>query len=551
MDKRNIDADGRVKLKDLHAAYSAMEVNLLIAQGMEAEVMGQLVTTAITSILEVPVAALGFLDKDGNWLVVGQQDKLLLDAAVAEELASLLADNLAEQAFNNIGWLWLGDFPSAAGMVPEPLAKLSVRSLLVLPVRTISNSFGVMMVGKEVAQDYTLNQQLLVSTVVNQVAIALENRQLYEISQQEIAERKQVEEILVESEEKFRRMFEDSRSGMVLLDQEGRYTKVNKAMTEILGYSEQELLSMGPKDITYRGDITTDNLITKQLWTGESDGLSTEKRFLHKDGRVIWGAITVSPIRDSNGQTMYMLGQMQNITERKKTDQIKDEFIGMVSHELKTPLTVITGSLRVLANQGLSEKQTRELLQNAIDSTDVMTDIVENLLELSRSQAGQMVLNTEPTDVVKIAQDVAQELQSKSATHRLIVDSTSEQVIALADPVKVERILYNLMENAIKYSPKSGDVNVSAQRQDNQVIVEVSDQGIGISREDQSRLFRSFERIDAYQTHSIAGIGLGLRVCHLLVAALNGRIWVESEPGKGSSFFFTLPAADSDNQAGS
>lgn len=162
-----------------------------------------------------------------------------------------------------------------------------------------------------------------------------------------------------------------------------------------------------------------------------------------------------------------------------------------------------------------------------------------------------MVLNTEPTDVVKIAQDVAQELQSKSATHRLIVDSTSEQVIALADPVKVERILYNLMENAIKYSPKSGDVNVSAQRQDNQVIVEVSDQGIGISREDQSRLFRSFERIDAYQTHSIAGIGLGLRVCHLLVAALNGRIWVESEPGKGSSFFFTLPAADSDNQAGS
>lgn len=491
----------------------------------------------------------------------------------------------------------------------------------------------------------------------------------------EMSERKQVEETLIESEEKFRKVFEDSRSGMSLFDQQGRYIKVNKALTEILGYSEPELLSMGAKDITYQGDITPDDIIVQQLWTGESDGFSAEKRFVHKDGHVIWSAITVSPIRDSNGQTMYLLGQIENITERKQveealrvseqnfhnsldnsplgirivnterenlyvnqamldiygysnieeftniipqerytpesharylerearrtrgeviadpyeisifrkdgkichllssrqkiiwngeihtmviqediterkvTDQIKDEFIGMVSHELKTPLTVIMGVLNVLANHGLSEKEVFELLNDAISSADVMADIVENLLELSRSQAGHLILQVEPTDVVEIAQTIARRLRNKLAIHRLIVDSSSGPAVALADAVKVERILHNLVENAIKYSPKGGDVRVSAHRQDNQLVVEVSDQGIGISREDQSRLFQSFERIDAYKTNSIAGIGLGLRVCRLLVEALGGRIWIESEPGKGSSFFFTLPVAESNNQA--
>lgn len=364
----------------------------------------------------------------------------------------------------------------------------------------------------------------------------------------EISERKQVEKTLIESEERFRRVFEDSRNGMMLVDQQGRYIKVNKAMTEILGYSEPELLSMGSKDITYQGDITSDSKIVQQLWTGESDGFSAEKRYVHEDGCVIWGAITVSPIHDSDGKTRYVLVQVENITERKQAEQIKDEFIGMVSHELKTPLTIMMGALNVLTNQELSEEQARELMQDASSSVDTMVGIVENLLELARSQSDRMILHLEPTDVVKIAREVARELQRKSAAHRLIVAPASEKAIALADPVKVERILCNLIENAIKYSPNGGDVRISAQRQDNQVIVEVSDQGIGISRQNQSRLFQSFERINAYKTNSIAGIGLGLRVCRLLVEVLGGRIWVESKPGKGSTFFFSLPAADDDNQ---
>ena len=238
------------------------------------------------------------------------------------------------------------------------------------------------------------------------------------------------------------------------------------------------------------------------------------------------------------------------ITERNKTDQIKDEFIGMVSHELKTPLTVTVGALSVLMNQELPEHHVRELLEDAIGSADQMADIVENLLELSRSQAGRLDLEVRPTDVVGVAEIIARAFQGRSAIHRVTVDSSSGRAIVQADPIKVERILHNLVENAIKYSPEGGDVRVSAERRDDQVVVAVSDQGIGIAPEDQSRLFQSFERIGAYQTNNVAGIGLGLRVCRLLVEALGGRIWTESEPGKGSTFFFTLPGADGDSRTG-
>ncbi len=231
-----------------------------------------------------------------------------------------------------------------------------------------------------------------------------------------------------------------------------------------------------------------------------------------------------------------------------KTYLINDEFFVLFSIEHKTPLTVIIGVLNVLANPGMSEQQTRELLQDAIGSADVMANIVENLLELSRSQSGRVVLHLEPTDVVQIAWNIARGLRDKLTIHHITIDSPSEPAIVLADAVKIERILYNLIENAVKYSPKGGDIKISVHRRDGRVLVGVSDRGIGISRKDQSRLFQSFERIDAYKTNSIAGVGLGLRVCRLLVEVLGGRIWVESKPGKGSAFFFTLPAAENDNR---
>ncbi len=170
-----------------------------------------------------------------------------------------------------------------------------------------------------------------------------------------------------------------------------------------------------------------------------------------------------------------------------------------------------------------------------------MANLVENLLELSRQQSGRLMLQAEPSNVKEITRGVLKKLQNKSSIHRLIDNVPARLPVVRADPVRVERILYNLVDNAIKYSPGGGEVQVSARRDGDFLQVGVTDQGPGISRDDQARLFQSFERLGATVKGSIQGTGLGLRVCRILSEAHGGRIWVESEKGNGSTFLFTLP----------
>ncbi|MBI2850262.1 MAG: histidine kinase, partial [Chloroflexi bacterium] len=230
-----------------------------------------------------------------------------------------------------------------------------------------------------------------------------------------------------------------------------------------------------------------------------------------------------------------------DITERKKTERLKDEFIGMVSHELRTPLTVIMGALHVLTAAGLKEEEKQEMLQDAIQGTDNLAGIVDNLLELSRYQADRLTLNKKQADIVHITRDVLKQLQVKSGIHRLTIDLPEGLPAVEVDSTRVERILFNLVQNAIKYSPSGGEVRVSAQLRDGEMVVCVSDQGDGIAPDDQKKLFQSFEQLGIENRNAMQGVGLGLKVCRTLVEAHGGRIWVESEPGKGSAFRFTLP----------
>jgi signal transduction histidine kinase len=223
----------------------------------------------------------------------------------------------------------------------------------------------------------------------------------------------------------------------------------------------------------------------------------------------------------------------------RKMETMKDEFIGMVSHELKTPITVLMGSIYTALSEGISKEEARQLLKDAASSTESLAGIIDNLLDLSRAQANRLVIKKEPVDIAQIVHNVTDKLKGRSAIHRLVVDVPKGLAAVAADHLRVERVLYNLMENAIKYSPRGGDVVVFAQQKDDYLTIGVKDSGMGISAEDQARLFAPFERLET--ADGIGGIGLGLNVCRRLIEAHGGRIWVESQPGEGSTFFFTLP----------
>jgi signal transduction histidine kinase len=211
----------------------------------------------------------------------------------------------------------------------------------------------------------------------------------------------------------------------------------------------------------------------------------------------------------------------------------------MVSHELRTPLTIITGAVHTAMLEGLPPEELPALLQEAISGAESLADILDNLLELSRYQANRLSLSFAQTKIRQVLDNVVMQLKGKSTIHQLIVDIPEQLPLVSADRIRLERIMHNLIENAMKYSPKGGEVKIVARHDGSSLTVSVSDQGIGISPESQLRLFQPFQRLSDH--FGIKGLGLGLSVCQRLVEDHAGRIWVESQLGKGSTFYFSIP----------
>jgi len=352
-----------------------------------------------------------------------------------------------------------------------------------------------------------------------------------------LAERK-----LADSEVRHRKLFETAEDGIMVIDAENwRITDTNSFLERMSGYSKQEVFG---RDLWQLGLFKDTETVRMAFADAQNGGSPCCKELMleTRNGR----AIPVDFVGNSfsiDGRKLIQCN-IRDVSERKKAEKTKDEFIGMVSHELKTPLTIMIGDLYTLANERLPKKDRQQLLQDALISSESLAGIVENLLELSRYQANRTVLHQQTVDIGQIARDVKGKLQNRSAMHRLTVDLMPGLPLVFADPVRVERILYNLVENAIKYSPDGGEVKTSIRRENENLVVGVSDQGTGISPLDQPRLFQSFEQLGITNRSAMQGVGLGLKVCRTLVEAHNGRIWVESEPGKGSTFFFTLPLGE-------
>ena len=225
----------------------------------------------------------------------------------------------------------------------------------------------------------------------------------------------------------------------------------------------------------------------------------------------------------------------------RKIDQLKDEFIGLVSHELRTPLTVILGALNTVMTEEdrLSRKDIKQLIGDAYYEAETLSDILANLLELARAQANRLQINEEPVNIRETIDTVVKKM-SQQILPRQVNIICEKSITVNADRVRLQRILHNLLDNAVKYSSSGNKIEVFVKKLNNEVVIGVKDKGIGIPSELQGKLFEPFQRLEQ-QNNKATGTGLGLVVCRRLVEAHGGRMWVESQPGQGSTFQFTLP----------
>ncbi len=358
---------------------------------------------------------------------------------------------------------------------------------------------------------------------------------------QDVTERKQTEEALRETKDYLENLINYANAPIIVWNPKLEITRFNHAFEELTGRKADEML--GKKvDIIIPSDNRVDALKKINRTTKKSERWeAVEIPIQHVNGSIrtiLWNSATLF---DVDGKTpLATIAQGQDITERKKVEQLKDEFIGLVSHELRTPLTVISGSLRTAMSEGVSQEDVHELLQNAAEGTESLAAILENMLELSRYQAGRLQLRIEPVSIADAVKNVTEELKRQGISHQFLINIPRELPPVEADPVRVERILFNLMENAAKYSPEDSKIKISSRTQGDFVVTRIIDQGLGISLDDQPKIFELFQRLEPSRGLT-KGAGLGLVVCKRLAEAQGGWIKVESEPGKGSTFSFALP----------
>jgi PAS domain S-box-containing protein len=239
----------------------------------------------------------------------------------------------------------------------------------------------------------------------------------------------------------------------------------------------------------------------------------------------------------------------QDVTALKAAEQLKDEFLSIAAHELRTPLAVLKGFVQTLIVQTARGKGPQlvewqlEALQSIDQATARLVELTEDLLDVTRLQAGRLALHVDPTDLVALARRVVTRLQMTTERHTLSLATSVEHLVAQVDPRRMEQVLSNLIGNAIKYSPEGGSIEVTIREEEqaHEALLCVSDHGIGIPAQQQLLVFGRFARADNARAHGIGGTGLGLYLCRELVERHGGRIWFESTEGQGSTFFVALP----------
>jgi PAS domain S-box-containing protein len=349
---------------------------------------------------------------------------------------------------------------------------------------------------------------------------------------------------LLESEERFRRAFADAPIGMALVGPDGRWLRVNRALCALVGYEEEELLRSDFQSITHPEDLDLDLGQVQRTLAGEIPGYRMEKRYLHRDGHEVPVQLSVSLVRDGGGRPLYFVSQIEDLAERRQAERQKDEFLGVVSHELKTPLTAVLGALDLLEEQhagGLSGGA-RQMVAIAQQNGARLRRLVEDILDVERLRSGTVSMRREPLELAAVLAEAvgAHEPYAAAFGVRLRLESPPPDTMIVADHDRLLQVLANLLSNAVKFSGHGTEVTARAGRDAGRAWIEVEDQGPGIPESFHERMFERFARAGVGTARATAGTGLGLYITRQLVEAMGGTIVLRPSPA--TTFRVELPA---------
>jgi len=373
---------------------------------------------------------------------------------------------------------------------------------------------------------------------------------------QDITQKLKIQEKMRRRDAQFRAIFEQAAVGIARVALDGRFLQVNQRICQMLGYNEKEMLAKTMAEITHPEEWQLDVDYLEKILSGEIETFAREKRYLHKDGSVFWGKITVSLVRGSSKDRDYLIAVLEDVSDRKQAEEevrnalarekelgeLKSRFISMTSHEFRTPLSVISSSAGIMKtfNTKLTDEKRLTHLNTIETYVKHTTRLLDDILLLNRAEAGNIPFNPQGTNVVNYCEKLTQEMQTSTENHVLtFTRHCPPETEAELDIKLLQQVLINLLSNAIKYSPDGGEVKFDLSVVKDKLVFQVRDSGIGIPEEDQKHLFESFHR--ATNVETIQGTGLGLVIVKKCVELHKGEINFTSELGRGTTFTVTIP----------
>ena len=374
----------------------------------------------------------------------------------------------------------------------------------------------------------------------------------------DITERKFAEEILRESEERFRKIFEESPISIVMTGKDLGIIRANSAFCKMLGYKEDELKTITLKDFTHPDYIAGDDISLLRLVAEEIPVYHTENRYIRKDGSVIWGSATISIIRNNNDEIQYFLAMIEDITLRKmaeaeliaakekaeESDRLKTAFLHNVSHEIRTPMNAIIGFSALLNEPDTPESDRHQFIDIIFQSGSQLLSIINDIVDLANIESGQVKLNIKEMNLNSSLSILDEQFGYKEKPDIISINLDTglpdEQAMILTDSTKLIQILSNLINNAFKFT-REGRIDFGYALKDGSLEFFVKDTGIGIPPEHHEKIFERFFQVDNLVSRKFGGTGLGLSICKAYVELLGGKIWLTSNPGKGTDFRFTIP----------
>lgn len=319
----------------------------------------------------------------------------------------------------------------------------------------------------------------------------------------------------------------------------GEVTFFNKRWLEFAGMNFEDLRDFGYHEMMHPDEIEKFQAGLAEAAANRKPHIS-EMRFKNTEGKYIWHLNIASPILDEDGNITMWVGSTTDIQGLKEEEQRKNDFISMVSHELKTPLTSINAYLQLLLRK--AEKTDDQFLKQAyaqsLKQVRNMTEMINGFLNVSRLESGKLHIDKTEFNICDLLEEIKADYKIQYSSHELIFTSP-QSVIVCADRLKLAQVLNNLVGNAVKYSGNGTKIYVSLEKLENSFRVTVKDEGMGIKSENLTKLFDKYYRVQ--QESTIGGFGIGLYLSAEIIQAHGGKIWAESEFGKGSTFYFELP----------